>query len=727
VRIQDQVATVRLEEEFYNPNGRACEGTFLFPVPRGAHLDRFALTINGKPMEAELLAGDKARQIYEDIVRRSLDPALLEYVGRDVYKVRIFPIEPRATRQIALSYTQLLSDDTGLTSWTLPLRMESSQAQQSARSVSVRVELESAKALRSVYSPSHKVAIQRRGDRQATVTLESSASSGPDADLQLLFSRAQDDLGIDLMVHRPSADEEGYFLLMASPRIETAPGAEVAKDVVSVLDSSGSMAGAKLEQAKRALRFCVENLNEHDRFDVLRFSTEVEPLFQRLQEATRDRRDEARRFIDRIRPTGGTAIHEALQQALASRDASSTRSFVVVFLTDGRPTVGITDERQISDLVKGKGTGSLTRVFCFGIGTDVNTHLLDEITESTRAASTYVLADEDIEVKVSSFFSRIREPALVDLDLVAPEGVRLTRLHPHPLPDLFKGQQLLVAGRYSGHTTGRLVIRGRIDGKTREFGRPVVFAERQEGNEFLPRLWATRRVGHLLDEIRLRGENPELRDEVVELARRYAIVTPYTAYLVTEDETRRGIALERQTFQWRPEARAQARAELQDNYRALTRNTSGDLAVAGARAFEALKGASTPSDAIASGNAENLRAAPLAPASTAPPSPGKARASRATSAISSMTAAAPLAAVGGAFSGQGSRYASGKSFYQNGTQWVDAAAQSLTNTTARRIAFASDEYFSMLRRHPEARPWLALGSDLRLVIGGELVEIVPVP
>ncbi|HAM72114.1 MAG TPA: hypothetical protein DCM86_10770, partial [Verrucomicrobiales bacterium] len=539
VVIRDQVATVAVEQEVHNPNGTVCEGTFLLPVPRGAHLDGFSLRINGKPVEAELLGAEKARRVYEEIVRRSLDPALLEYMGRDLIKVRIYPIDPGSTRQLSLRYTQLLAEEAGLVQWTLPLRAEAPGARP-IPSLSVHVQFESTLPLGTLYSPSHAVTLARRDDRHAALSFEASGFQ-PDADLSVLFSRTRADVGIDLLTHRPEAGEDGYFLLLAAPRLATASESATPKDVVFVLDSSGSMSGPKLEQAKRALRFCVENLNERDRFDILRFSTDVEPLFQQLREATPSSREEAFRFLARVRPTGGTAIHEALTQALASRPANSDRSFVIVFLTDGRPTVGITDENQIAQVVTGRGGAerdSLTRVFCFGIGTDVNTHLLDRITESTRAASAYVLANEDIEVKVSAFFARIKDPALVGLELVPPAGIRFTRLYPHPLPDLYKGQQILVAGRYSGQGRDPIRITGRLEGQAREFSREVSFPDVSTANDFLPRLWATRRVGHLLDEIRLRGESQELRDEVVALARQYAIVTPYTAYLVTEDEAR---------------------------------------------------------------------------------------------------------------------------------------------------------------------------------------------
>lgn len=719
--LTNQLAVVRIEEEFDNPNDRVCEGSFLFPVPKGAQLDRFALTINGQPVEAELLGAEKARDIYQEIVRRSLDPALLEYVGRDLFKVRVFPIEPHSKRTITLTYTQLLMEDNGLLSWVLPLRQEVGQGQKRPQ-LSVKVNLDSQQPLKTLYSPSHKVEISRHGDHRATVGFEASAAA-LDADFQLLFSRARGELGIDLLLHRTGSDD-GYFLLLATPQVEREGAGAVPKDVVFVLDSSGSMAGAKLEQAKKALRFCIANLNEQDRFEILRFSTEVEGVFQKLSDTGPAARDRALSFVERIRPTGGTAIHDALTQALALRPQATERPYVVVFLTDGRPTVGPNDENQITEAVTGKGQSSpdsLTRIFCFGIGTDVNTRLLDRLSEATRASTTYVLPEEDLEVKVSDFFTRIKEPALANLRVEFPDGVRVSKLYPQALPDLFKGQQLMVVGRYSGQGMGPVRIRGTRNGEKREYSRDLRFTEQATDQGFLPRLWATRRIGFLLDEIRLRGETPELKDEIVELARKYAVVTPYTAYLVTEDEARRGVSATRQTFQGGGDA--QVRAELGRGYRALINDRSGDQAVAGARSFAALRTAESSGSAIDAGRSEALKLTSVPAATGVPLATGPAptrRGSQPAGVVSGLTdRSGSLQQV----VDQPARFAGGRAFYFNGTQWMDSQIQSLRNPSVQSLVFASPEYFDLLAAHPELKECLALGPSVQVVSAGRILDI----
>src|SRR6266446_501439 len=352
-KIADQVAVTSVDEEFYNPNPSRLEGTFVFPIPKGAHINKFSMEIDGKQVEAELLSADKARRIYEDIVRKLKDPALLEYAGRDVFKARIFPIEPNSKKRITLSYTQLLKADDGLVSYVLPLNTEKFSAKP-IKNVSVKVELESKRPLKSIYSPSHSLEVKRHGANTAAAGYEASDVQ-PDTDFALYFAPEKDEIGVNLLTHRVSG-EDGYFLLLASPGIDVKEKQTILKDVAFVLDTSGSMAGKKPEQAKKALQFCVENLNDGDRFEIMRFSTEVEPLFDKLVEATEKNRGRAEDFIRGLRPMGGTAIDEALRQALALRHSKvedadkrylhekgiegSDRPFVIIFLTDGRPTIG---------------------------------------------------------------------------------------------------------------------------------------------------------------------------------------------------------------------------------------------------------------------------------------------------------------------------------------------------------------------------------------------------
>lgn len=706
VKIDGQFATTSVDQEFYNPNSTRLEGTFLFPVPKGAQIDKFSMDIGGKMAEAELLPAAKARQIYEDIVRKAKDPALLEYADRDVFKVRIFPIEPRSGKRIKLSYTQVLKADAGLVSYVYPLNTEKFSAKP-IKDVSIKVELNSDRPLKSIYSPSHTVEIKRHGSRRATVGFEANETH-PDTDFALYFAPEKDELGVNLLTHK-TGDEDGYFLLLVSPGDDVKDQRVMPKDVAFVLDTSGSMAGKKLEQAKKALLFCVENLNAEDRFEIVRFSTEVEPLFDKLVAANSRNRDRAEEFIKDLKPIGGTAIDEALQRALAIK-SEGERPFVIIFLTDGKPTIGTTDENQIVARVKQQNQAR-TRIFCFGIGTDLNTHLLDKITEETRAISQYVLPEEDLEVKVSNFFSKIKEPVLANPTLRFTGDVRVTKLYPAPLPDVFRGDQLVLVGRYSGRGDSAIVLEGTVNGVRKKFTYEVSFPRRDDDLEFIPRLWATRRVGYLLDEIRLHGENAELKDEVTHLAREYGIVTPYTAYLIVEDEDRRRVPLAMQSL---PQLNTDsaARREAADNWSTFNRDKDGERAVAGARYGLALKSAAAPAAAADSASVEANRGLGLSE------SFARSRGGEAPTYTPAEASKARLAQYS-----QQSQFIAGKNFFQNNTQWVDAAAQQLQNAKRQRIQFNSTEYFAFAAKESRALPYLALGQNVQFVLDDTLYEI----
>jgi Ca-activated chloride channel homolog len=727
VTVNDLVAVTTVDEEFFNPTDQRLEGTYIFPLPENAHIDRFSMDIAGKMADAELLPADKARAFYEDIVRKMKDPALLEYAGRGAFRLRIYPIEPRSGKRIRITYTQLLKSDAGLVEYVYPMGTEKFSSA-ALKDVAIAVTLDGRAPLKSVYSPSHPVEIRRDGDRRAVVGWEA-RDAWPDADFRLVFSRTPNPVGIDFLASRSSGDD-GYFMLMASPGISADRNDVQPKDICFVLDTSGSMAGvsprtaktggardgdspSKLEQARKALLFCLANLGSGDRFQVIRFSTEAEPLFEGLVRADKDHLDQAYRFVDGLRPMGGTAIGDALLRALALRGAGDAggagaagaagRPYMVIFLTDGLPTVGETREDALVDSIA--GSASTTRVFCFGIGNDVNTHLLDRIASQTRAVSQYVLPEEDIEVKVSGFYSRIKDPVLSDLTLeFSNPSIRVKQLLPGVLPDLFNGDMLVVFGRYSGSGPSMVRITGTFNGKPRSFAADVSFPERSDDNPFIGRLWAARRVGWLLDEMRMHGETSELRDEVVRLARSFGIVTPYTAYLVMEDEASRNIPVRLRSFQELEEDRgaADAAREKIDSIRKESKSESsraGASAVGNSMAVQDLMGSLNLQQAAPSAGLAKT---------AAPATGGRSGGYRAWQAQNYA---------------QQVRMVNGRAFYQNGSVWTDSTAQGRPGLNRKDIRFGSEEYFGLLRKSPVAASWLALGNNLDVVVDGTLYSI----
>lgn len=721
VTISDQFAETRIQQAFLNPTSRRLEGTFLFPVPRGAQLKSFTMEINGKPVEAELLAAGKARKIYEDIVRRQRDPALLEFIEQDLYKVRIFPIEPRETKRIEFSYGQLLKSDSGLVSYEYPMSVEKFSSKP-IREVSLNIALKTGKPLKTVYSPTHDVEIVRSGKKRATVGYETSGQSA-EQDFELFFSREDEGVGMSMLTYRADESEDGYFLLLASPGLVDDPANVLPKDVVFVVDTSGSMAGGKLDQAKKALTFCVDNLNEDDRFEIVRFATDVSPLFRGMESADSYHRRTAIKFIEKLKPKGGTAIDDALKMAMAL-PRSGERPFIVVFLTDGLPTVGERKIDVIVDNVVGKKK-TVKRVFCFGIGHDVNTHLLDRITEKTRAVSEYVFPNEDLEVKVSNFFSKIKDPVLTNPKLRFPEGTDVNKMYPSPLPDIFNGEQLVVAGRFKKEASGAVVLTGMSGDTKHRFAEDVALSGHKKKHEFIVRLWATRRIGWLINEIRLRGESEELKQEITMLAREHGIVTPYTAWLIVEDEERRGVRPELRTLRQTPRNQA-ALDYSQQNFRGLSTQQSGPDATLSARygARAVRQKTAAPTQDSSQYDESFLRRYSLqSPPQTAATAPRASAGDHSRVPISASATLPGKRQVLPSDLAKQSRVVGGKTFFQNGDEWIDAEIQKHAQAKRVTVAFNSAEYFELMRKNARFARWATMGTKLQFYFDGTIYEI----
>lgn len=532
VQIRDQAAMTRVEQEFRNHTSRQLEAYYLFPLPAGAGVKDFSMWIDGKRIKGEVVEASRARQIYEDIVRRTKDPGLLEHMGKNLWRVRVFPVPPQGVQKIEISYSEVLGRESGIAEYIYPLKT-GNQSCRTERDFTMRVELHSAAALKSVYSPSHEIGVSKDGEHKAIIGFEANGYS-LDRDFHLFWTVSDRDVGLSLLTHRESPGDSGYFMLMMSPSSEPTKAQRVPRDIVFVLDTSGSMQGEKIQQAKTALEFCVKALDPADQFNLIGFATTVNEFERGLVRVNDDSIRKAVAWVKDLVASGGTAIDDALQAALKMRTDGS-RNFTLVFLTDGLPTIGETDAKVILEKVRQRNTAN-TRVFVFGVGDDVNTHLLDQLAEISRAASVYVRPKENLEVKVSGFYSKISHPVLADLSLsLGNANIRLSEMYPPKLPDLFHGSQLLVLGRYSGSGHTSVKLEGKLGNDRREFVYEASLPDEKRENDFLSGLWARRKVGYLLDQIRLKGENRELVDEVIHLAKRHGIATPYTSYLVVPD------------------------------------------------------------------------------------------------------------------------------------------------------------------------------------------------
>ncbi|MFO7947129.1 MAG: VIT domain-containing protein [Armatimonadota bacterium] len=532
--IKDQVATTYVDQVFINEGSREMEATYIFPLPPGAVVQDFTLRADGQEINATLLDKDEAQKTYEDIVRRRKDPAILTWAGENMYRAKIFPIPPDGERRIEIRYSELLSYDTGTVGYRYPLSPES-LSHEPIESVVFSCDIHAQQPIGTVYSPSHDISVNRMTKNHVRASYEEKDVL-PENDVILYYNVADDPVGLSLMTFKEPG-KDGFFLLLAAPTVERTETKAVPKNISFVLDTSGSMSGEKIEQAKAALTFCVNRLNPEDRFNIVAFSDGVREFSEELLAADEGAVKRARKFISDFEASGGTDIDSALKTALKYRVKEKTN--YVVFLTDGQPTVGETDEQKITDNVSGYADeiSCSTRMFVFGVGYDVNTNFLDRLAQDNGGLTTYVRPTESIETKVSNFYAKIAQPLLTDI-AIGYGDVNAYDTFPRELPDLFHGSQIEVFGRYRTETTCTTAVK--LSGATPEgsqtFTVEAEFPEERGETDYIAALWAARKIGYLLDQIRLHGESDELVDEVIRLSMEYGILTEYTAFLATEKE-----------------------------------------------------------------------------------------------------------------------------------------------------------------------------------------------
>lgn len=534
VAIEDQVAITKVEQVFRNHTANTLEATYVFPVPKGASVTKFSMWVNGKEVPGEMLEAKKAKEIYLSIVSKTQNPSMLEYMNHNMLKMRVHPIAPHSDQKISFSYTSVAPKDNNLVHYVYPLKTDG-KAIETLEKYSVKIALKSQHALGNIYSPSHPITVVRPNDKTATIAFEKDAGA-LDRNFQLYYTAAGKDVDLTALTHRPEPGQKGYFMLLLSPRAELSKEQQVPRDIVFVLDTSGSMRGKRMEQAKNALNYCLSNLSNRDRFAIVQFATGVNKYSERWLEAEAENIVPAKKWVNNLEATGGTAINEALMTAVDMRTEDKTRTFTIVFFTDGRPTIGETNTDKITKNVALKNSAN-TRIFTFGVGDDVNASMLDQLAENSKGVSDFVREHEDIEVHASSLFSKISHPVLTDLKLTVGDNVKVSDIYPPQLPDLFNGSQLVVLGRYDGNGHVAIKLSGSVGKHQKEFVYEVNFPDKAtEQKPFVEDLWARRKVGYLLDQIRLNGEQKELVDEVTTLAKRYGITTPYTSYMIVPDE-----------------------------------------------------------------------------------------------------------------------------------------------------------------------------------------------
>lgn len=545
VRIADRAATTTLQVELHNPGSRDQEAVLLLPVPDGASVSGF--TFDGGLAEpgTRVLPRDEARRLYDEITARQRDPALLEFAGWNCVRSSVFPVPANGRQQIRLVYDHVLEVDGDRVDYVLP------RSEMLANDVPwhIDVDLQARAPIGLCHSPSHELEVLHRTDAAMRLRVAAASRRAPGS-FRLCYTTCgeAERPTATLFAYPDPAIGGGYFLLLASaPKPERTD--VLRREVTLVLDRSGSMAGGKLEQARAAALQVLEGLADGETIQVLDYGNDVGRAFPAPVAKDPTSLAAARAYLQALRPHGGTNMHDALVEALRAPVAPGTLP-LVLFLTDGLPTVGPTGERELKAMVAA-GNAHARRVFCFGVGLDVNVPLLDAIAEQTRAVTTFVRPDEDVELAVARTFARLGRPVLAEPTLDVPtHAPRLREVLPRQLPDLFAGDQLVVLGQYVGQGDLPFELRGRTPSgvRTFQFRLPVENASTAHG--FVPRLWATRQIAFLVDELRQHGGDlggplhgrtrqvhprlRELTDEIVRLSTRFGVLGEYTAFLATE-------------------------------------------------------------------------------------------------------------------------------------------------------------------------------------------------
>ncbi len=685
-KINGQVATTHVEQVFRNDTQYTLEGTYFFPIPETASIVEFAIWENGKKLVGEVRSREEARRIYDEIVRRQRDPGLLEYAGKDLFQASIFPIPPNSDKKLEMTYTEVLKAESGTVAyryplgtgrnvWSRPVRPMNEELRggnmpkQQFGTISGTVEIVGREALRNIYSPTHSIEVKRKGETTASISFETKSN---DTDFQLFYGLSNGDFGMSLVTYREPG-KDGYFLLMLSPKDNISEKELVSKDIVFVLDTSGSMADeGKMEKARKALLFGVRTLRDGDRFNIINFAGEEHLMERGLINANSEGKKRGEEFVSKLQPTGGTNINDSLIASLKQFEKSD-RPKMLVFMTDGNPTVG---EQNVEKIINNlKATKNVdVRIFPFGFGYDVNTTLLDRIGSENSGISDYVQPKEDLEIKVSNFFSKVSSPVLADLDL--DFGPVLTDYtYPRKLTDLFRGMQMTIIGRYK-NTNDLKNITLRLTGKAGKESRSLTYNDldfpvRNEDNNFLPRLWASRRVGWLLEQIRANGETKETRDEVVELGTRYGLVTPYTSYLAT------------------------------DGSMANAQGATADMMLRSAPAAKAMKDKSG-AGAVRMSVQQNMMQA------------------NASVSVDERKEESEQIVLRNTVNNQ---FVANKNFINQSGVWIDSDFSETAKLTETSIKFASDEYFRLITSERSLAPYLSLGDQVVVVWKGKVYRI----
>ena len=536
VTIDDRYAMTHVDQEFHNPNNTTLMGTYLFPVPKGAVLSNFTVNIDGNERTSTVMAANEAQELFQQAVMENEDASLLQYLDNSIFSCEV-SIPPMSSIRMTLQYEEILAMNGGMYRYAYTLSTEQ-YSSKDIDDVSINLLISSENNIDTVYSPTHTITTERVDSNQVSANYHVE-NARPDTDFELYYSLTDKEFGASLLTYDDGNEE--FFMMFFNSNGELS-GDYVPKDIVFVIDQSGSMSGDKIIQAKNALAYILQKLGNDDRFNIINFNSNVEMFSTQLEGVNSNTIEDALTYAENIDASGSTNINDALLESISllgeAEESDSTRT--VFFLTDGLPTSGVQNEEAISENVRQANIVDEVdaSIFVFGVGYDVNTHLLDRISNENHGGRAYVDPDESIDDALIELYSKIQNPLLTDISIEF-QGMTIIERFPEEIPNLYEGSEIVLVGKYVERVLDDDEISVHITGSKGREELEFVFdleVKSDSRNSFIPRIWATRKIGVLMDEIKLEGETEALKEEIKALGLRYGIVTPYTSLLIKEQK-----------------------------------------------------------------------------------------------------------------------------------------------------------------------------------------------
>ena len=446
VTINNGVAITHVEQIFRNTEDRQVEALYTFPVPKGASVSNFSMWINGKEMIGEVVEKQRAREIYESYKQTRRDPGLLEQVDYKTFEMRIFPIAPQAQQRVQISYYQELDVDHDWVTYVYPLAT-TTRSGLNARTTgrfAINLHAKSEVPITAMDSPSHKntfvMAVHDEHYHQASLETD---GGDLNRDVVLAYHLSRPKTGIDLITSN-APGEDGYFMLTMTAGKEL-EGDDAGMDYVFILDISGSMTNdGKLRISRDSISAFIDTLGANDRFEIVTFNVAANTLFNKLNAVDDNTKAQAHTFLDQQQARGGTVLRPAL--ATAYKYGDPDRTLNVVVLSDG-----MTEQDERAALLEMSSTcppGS--RIFCVGVGNDVNRPLLEQIAQDAGGLAAFLSPGDDFDRQASAFRRKLIRPVAANLR-IGIEGVQIYDVEPQELPNLYHGMPVRMYGRRARH------------------------------------------------------------------------------------------------------------------------------------------------------------------------------------------------------------------------------------------------------------------------------------